>query len=324
MSKKLLTAADYLEGILNGDSVTLARAITLVESSAAEHIQLASEVLLKCIPYSGKSVRVGISGVPGVGKSSFIEALGKTLTAKGKKIAVLAIDPSSGRTKGSIMGDKTRMELLSADKNAFIRPSPTSGTLGGVALKTRETIVLCEAAGYELIFVETVGVGQSEISVSSMVDFFLLLVLAGAGDELQGIKKGIMEMADAIAVTKADGDNVKPAIKAKAEYINALHLMPPSLSGWIPKVTSCSSQTVEGVKEIWKIVEHYVAFTKENLWFEKNRARQNLYWMHETVNEELKRRFYADPKVQEKIKQLEEDVISGKLSSFEAARLLLK
>lgn len=321
--KKLLSADDYLEGILKGDSVTLARAITLIESNATEHLPLASELLLKCIPYAGKSIRVGISGVPGVGKSSFIEALGKTLTAKGKKVAVLAIDPSSGRSKGSILGDKTRMEMLSADKNAFIRPSPTSGTLGGVALKTRETIVLCEAAGYELVFIETVGVGQSEISVSSMVDFFLLLVLAGAGDELQGIKKGIMEMADAIAVTKADGDNVKPAIKAKAEYINALHLMPPSLSGWIPKVISCSSQTGEGVKEIWKIIENYLAFTKENGWFEKNRSRQNIYWMHETVNEELKRRFYSDLKNQDKIKQLEQQVIEGKLSSFEAARLLI-
>lgn len=322
--KKLLSADDYLEGILKGDSVTLARAITLIESNAAEHIQLASEVLLKCIPYSGKSIRIGVSGVPGVGKSSFIEALGKVLTAKGKKIAVLAIDPSSGRSKGSILGDKTRMEMLSADKNAFIRPSPTSGTLGGVALKTRETIVLCEAAGYELIFIETVGVGQSEISVSSMVDFFLLLVLAGAGDELQGIKKGIMEMADAIAVTKADGDNVKPAIKAKAEYINALHLLPPSESGWIPKVTSCSSQTGEGVKELWKMIEHYVAFTKENRWFESNRARQNLYWMHETVNEELKRRFYTNKSTLEKIMQLEQQVTEGKLSSFEAARLLME
>lgn len=324
MSKKLLTADEYLDGILKGDSVTLARAITLIESNAQEHAQLASEVLLKCIPYSGKSIRVGISGVPGVGKSSFIEALGKTLTAKGKKIAVLAIDPSSGRSKGSIMGDKTRMEILSADKNAFIRPSPTSGTLGGVALKTRETIVLCEAAGYDIIFIETVGVGQSEISVSSMIDFFLLLVLAGAGDELQGIKKGIMEMADAIAVSKADGDNIKPAIKAKAEYINALHLLPPSASGWIPKVTSCSSQSGEGVKEIWKMIEHYVTLTKENNWFEKNRAQQNLYWMHETVSETIKHRFYSDTRTQEKIKHLEQDVIAGKLSSFEAARLLLE
>lgn len=322
--KKLLTADDYLEGILKSDSVTLARAITLIESNAAEHLPLASELLLKCVPHAGKSIRVGISGVPGVGKSLFIEALGKILTAKGKKVAVLAIDPSSGRSKGSILGDKTRMEMLSADKNAFIRPSPTSGTLGGVALKTRETIVLCEAAGYELIFVETVGVGQSEISVSSMVDFFLLLVLAGAGDELQGIKKGIMEMADAIAVTKADGDNVKPAIKAKAEYINALHLLPPSASGWIPKVTSCSSQTGEGVKELWKMIENFVTFTKENQWFEKNRSRQNLYWMHETVNEELKRRFYADPKIQEKIKSLEQEVKEGRISSFEAAKRLLQ
>lgn len=324
MSKKLLTADEYLEGILKCDSVTLARAITLIESNNPEHFPLAEEILLKCIPHSGNSIRVGVSGVPGVGKSSFIEALGKVLTAKGKKVAVLAIDPSSGRSKGSILGDKTRMEVLSADKNAFIRPSPTSGTLGGVALKTRETIVLCEAAGYELIFVETVGVGQSEISVSSMVDFFLLLVLAGAGDELQGIKKGIMEMADAIAVTKADGENVKPSIKAKAEYINALHLMPPSVSGWIPKVTSCSSQTGEGIKELWKIIENYVAFTKETQWFEKNRANQNLYWMHEIVNEELKRRFYASPQVQEKIKQLEKQITDGTLSSFEAARLLIE
>lgn len=323
MSKKLLSADDYLSGILKGDSVILARAITLVESNSAEHLQLASEVLLKCIPHSGQSIRVGISGVPGVGKSSFIEALGKILASKGKKVAVLAIDPSSGRSKGSILGDKTRMETLSADKNAFIRPSPTSGTLGGVALKTRESIVLCEAAGYEIIFVETVGVGQSEISVSSMVDFFLLLVLAGAGDELQGIKKGIMEMADAIAVTKADGDNVKPAIKAKAEYINALHLLPPPSSGWIPKVTSCSSLTGEGIKEIWKMVEHYVTFTKENGWFENQRAQQNIYWMHESVNEELKRRFYTDEKIQEKIKKLEQEVKEGNLSSFEAAKRLL-
>ncbi len=324
MSKKLLTADDYLNGIRKGDSVTLARAITLIESNSQEHLPLASEVLLKCIPYAGNSIRVGISGVPGVGKSSFIEALGTRLTEKGKKVAVLAIDPSSGRSKGSILGDKTRMEALAADKNAFIRPSPTSGTLGGVALKTRESIVLCEAAGYDIIFVETVGVGQSEISVSSMVDFFLLLVLAGAGDELQGIKKGIMEMADAIAVTKADGDNVKPAIKAKAEYINALHLLPPSASGWIPKVTSCSSQTGEGVKEIWKMAEQFVHFTKENGWFEKHRAEQNIYWLHETVSEELKRRFYADEKAQEKIKQLEQQVKQGKLSSFEAARKLLE
>jgi len=321
--KKLLTADDYLDGILRGESVTLARAITLIESNNPEHFSLAEEILVKSIPHAGKSVRVGVSGVPGVGKSSFLESLGKILTAKGKKIAVLAIDPSSARSKGSILGDKTRMEELSADKHAFIRPSPTSGTLGGVALKTSESIVLCEAAGYEIIFVETVGVGQSEISVSSMVDFFLLLVLAGAGDELQGIKKGIMEIADAIAVTKADGDNVKAAIKAKAEYINALHLLPPPASGWLPKVTSCSAMTGEGVKDIWKMVEQYIVFTKENGWFEKHRAQQNLYWMHETVGEELKRRFYADQKVQEKIKNLEQEVKEGKLSSFEAAKLLL-
>lgn len=321
--KKLLTADDYLDGILRGESVTLARAITLIESNNPEHFSLAEEILVKSIPHAGKSVRVGVSGVPGVGKSSFLESLGKILTAKGKKIAVLAIDPSSARSKGSILGDKTRMEELSADKHAFIRPSPTSGTLGGVALKTSESIVLCEAAGYEIIFVETVGVGQSEISVSSMVDFFLLLVLAGAGDELQGIKKGIMEIADAIAVTKADGDNVKAAIKAKAEYINALHLLPPPASGWLPKVTSCSALTGEGVKDIWKMVEQYIVFTKENGWFEKHRAQQNLYWMHETVGEELKRRFYADQKVQEKIKNLEQEVMEGKLSSFEAAKLLL-
>jgi len=321
--KKLLTADDYLDGILRGESVTLARAITLIESNNPEHFSLAEEILVKSIPHAGKSVRVGVSGVPGVGKSSFLESLGKILTAKGKKIAVLAIDPSSARSKGSILGDKTRMEELSADKHAFIRPSPTSGTLGGVALKTSESIVLCEAAGYEIIFVETVGVGQSEISVSSMVDFFLLLVLAGAGDELQGIKKGIMEIADAIAVTKADGDNVKAAIKAKAEYINALHLLPPPASGWLPKVTSCSALTGEGVKDIWKMVEQYIVFTKENGWFEKHRAQQNLYWMHETVGEELKRRFYADQKVQEKIKNLEQEVKEGKLSSFEAAKLLL-
>lgn len=321
---KLHTADDFFEGIRSGHTVTLARAITLIESNNPEHFLLAQEILLKCIPYSVNSIRVGISGVPGAGKSSLIEVLGSKLTEKGKKVAVLAIDPSSERSKGSILGDKTRMEKLAADTNAFIRPSPTSGTLGGVALKTRETIVLCEAAGYEIIFVETVGVGQSEISVSSMVDFFLLLVLAGAGDELQGIKKGIMEIADAIAVTKADGDNVKPAIKAKAEYINALHLMPHPASGWIPKVTSCSAQTGEGVKELWKMIEQFVAFTKQNQWFEANRAGQNVYWMHEKVNAELKRRFYNNPQVQEKIKNLEQEVKEGKLSSFEAARLLMK
>ncbi len=322
--KAPLSPDDYVTGILRGDSVTLARAITLIESNNPRHFQLAEEILLKCIPYAGNSVRVGISGVPGVGKSSLIEVLGSMLTEKGKKVAVLAIDPSSERSRGSILGDKTRMEKLAADKNAFIRPSPTSGTLGGVALKTRESIVLCEAAGYEIIFVETVGVGQSEISVSSMVDFFLLLVLAGAGDELQGIKKGIMEMADAIAVTKADGDNVKAAIKAKAEYINALHLMPLPASGWIPKVTSCSAQNGEGVKELWKMIEQYKSFTIENGWFEKHRAKQNIYWMHETIGEELKRRFYADEKTQQKIKELEQQVTEGKLSSFEAARQVLK
>lgn len=314
------TAEHYLEGIFSGDRVALARAITIIESSREEHFPLAEKILSGCVPHSGKSMRIGISGVPGVGKSSLIEKLGKTLTAKRKKIAVLAIDPSSELSKGSIMGDKTRMEELAADEFAFIRPSPSSGNLGGVALKTRESIVLCEAAGYEIIFVETVGVGQSETAVSSMVDFFILLVLAGAGDELQGIKRGIMEIADIITVTKADGENAKQAIRAKAEYINALHLMPHTVSGWIPKVTSCSALTGEGIKELWNITEQFFALVKENGWFEKKRAQQNIYWMHQAINHQLKRRFYSDEKTKRKISELEKMVSEGKLSSFEAAR----
>ncbi|HSH50986.1 MAG TPA: methylmalonyl Co-A mutase-associated GTPase MeaB, partial [Bacteroidales bacterium] len=238
---------EYVDGIINGNRTILGQAITLIESSLPDHHQIAQEIIEKCLPYAGNSIRIGITGVPGVGKSTFIESMGKYITSKGNKLAVLAIDPSSERSKGSILGDKTRMEELATDTNAFIRPSPSAGSLGGVARKTRETIVLCEAAGFNTIFIETVGVGQSETAVHSMVDFFLLLMLAGAGDELQGIKRGIMEMADAIVINKADGGNIQKAELAKNQYQNALHLYPPAPSGWIPKVLTCSSLVKTGI-----------------------------------------------------------------------------
>jgi LAO/AO transport system kinase len=240
-SRQLLPVTDYVNGILKGDITLLSKAVTLVESASTKHQQLAQEIITLCLPHSGKSIRVGITGVPGVGKSTFIEALGSYITKRGGKLAVLAIDPSSERTRGSILGDKTRMEELSVDKNAYIRPSPSAGSLGGVARKTRETIILCEAAGFDHIFIETVGVGQSETAVHSMTDFFLLLMLAGAGDELQGIKRGIMEMADIIAINKADGNNIEKAQMAKVQYNNAIHLFPKKDSEWDPKVLTCSA-----------------------------------------------------------------------------------
>ncbi|NTV84851.1 MAG: methylmalonyl Co-A mutase-associated GTPase MeaB, partial [Bacteroidales bacterium] len=268
---KELDAVAYVQGILEGNRALLSKAITMVESALPRHQQLAQEIIGACVPYSGKSVRVGITGVPGVGKSTFIEALGKYLTAQGNKIAVLAIDPSSRRTRGSILGDKTRMEDLANDPNAYIRPSSSTGTLGGVARNTRESIILCEAAGFNIIFVETVGVGQSEIAVHSMVDFFLLLMLAGAGDELQGIKRGIMEMADAIVINKADGDNIKKAELAAREYKNALHLFPPAPSGWTPLVITASSTEKTGIQDTWRMVEDYMKLTHGSGYFEVRR-----------------------------------------------------
>jgi LAO/AO transport system kinase len=322
--KPLLDASRYVQGIINGDRSMLSQAITLVESALPEHQALAREIIRSSLPRAGKSVRIGITGVPGVGKSTFIEALGKRITASGKKLAVLAIDPSSERSGGSILGDKTRMEDLSVDPHAFIRPSPAGGSLGGVARKTRETIILCEAGGYEVIFIETVGVGQSETTVHSMVDFFLLLMLAGAGDELQGIKRGIMEMADGIAITKSDGSNIEKARRAAREYESALHLFPPSDSGWSPKVLTCSSMEQTGITDIWQGIEEYVRFTRENGYFTLKRSRQAKYWMYEFIHESLRSHFYAHPGIVQKLGQLEKEVLEGSIPSFHAALEILK
>lgn len=322
--KKKLTVSDYVEGILAGNITILSQAITLIESSLIEHHELAQQVIEQCLPYSGNSVRIGITGVPGVGKSTFIEALGVQITSHGKKLAVLAIDPSSERSKGSILGDKTRMEILSVDPNAYIRPSPSAGSLGGVARKTRESIVLCEAAGFDVIFIETVGVGQSETAVHSMVDCFLLLMLAGAGDELQGIKRGIMEMADLLAITKADGPNLHKAQIAKAEYTSALHLFPPAESGWDPQVLTCSSREKSGIEDVWNAILNYIGTTQQNGFFRQKRLRQAKYWMFETINESLRESFYGSESIQNLLATLENDVLSNKITSFEAARLLLE
>ena len=322
--RKVLSPEAYVEGILNGDITLLSKAVTLVESSKKEHQQVAQEIIKQCLPHSGKSVRVGITGVPGVGKSTFIEALGSYITSQGGKLAVLAIDPSSERSKGSILGDKTRMEALSSDKNAYIRPSPSAGSLGGVARKTRETIVLCEAAGFDHIFIETVGVGQSETAVHSMTDFFLLLMLAGAGDELQGIKRGIMEMADLIAINKADGNNIEKAGIAQAQYRNAIHLFPRKESDWDPQVLTCSAYNKTGIREIWAQVENYQKQTRENGYFFRKRNAQAIYWMHETIEEQLRNSFYQHPEMKEKLKVMENYVMNDAMSSFMAAGELLE
>ncbi|HEX3007762.1 MAG TPA: methylmalonyl Co-A mutase-associated GTPase MeaB [Bacteroidales bacterium] len=323
-ARNKLSAQQYIDGIIEGNRTILSQAITLVESSLPAHAHLAQEIVEKCLPYSGKSLRIGITGVPGVGKSSFIEIMGKYLTNAGRKLAVLAIDPSSEKTKGSILGDKTRMESLSADPNAFIRPSPSAGSLGGVARKTRETIILCEASGFDTIFIETVGVGQSETVVHSMVDFFLLLMLAGAGDELQGIKRGIMEMADTIAITKSDGTNVRKAQLAATEYKNALHLFPKSASGWNPRVLLCSSLEGSGIPEIWDSIQDYTKLTQENHYFFNRRREQSKYWMYETIDESIRNHFYHHPLVDKELGNLEEKVLEGQMGSFGAAKKLLQ
>jgi len=318
-----LSPDEYVTGILAGNRIILSRAITLIESSLPKHIKLAQKIIERCIPYSGNSVRIGITGVPGVGKSTFIESFGKYLTGNSRKIAVLAIDPSSEISKGSILGDKTRMEELSNDPNAFIRPSPSAGTIGGVARKTRESIILCEAAGFDIILVETVGVGQSETAVSVMVDFFLLLMLAGAGDELQGIKRGIMEMADAIVINKADKDNIGKAEVARTEYQNALHLFPPAASGWIPRVETCSSITSNGIESVWNMIDEYIFFTKQNGYFELKRREQAKHRMIEMINEALKDEFYSNQKVAKLLPSIERELLAQKKSSYSAAQKLL-
>lgn len=322
--RKRLSASEYIEGVKNGDLVILSKAITLVESNLAEDMLLAEEVLTALLPSTGNAMRIGITGVPGVGKSTFIEAMGTFVTQQlDKKLAVLAIDPSSQKTSGSILGDKTRMEELSHNPKAYIRPSATGSSLGGVANKTRETMLLCEAAGFEVIFIETVGVGQSEVAVKGMVDFFLLLMLAGAGDELQGIKKGIMEMADAIAITKADGDNVKASKKAVVEYKNALHLFPPSETGWYPKVTTCSALTKEGIDEVWKLINSFFDHMNSKNLIEKVRKEQNVNWMHETIGWLLKQQFYNKPEVMNQLEEMEKAVGIGEITPQAAARKLL-
>jgi LAO/AO transport system kinase len=322
-NRKKLSADEYVNGILAGNRTLLSQAITLVESSLPAHYKLAQEIIEKCLPHSGKSVRIGITGVPGVGKSTFIEAMGTYITSQGCKLAVLAIDPSSERSKGSILGDKTRMEQLSVNPDAFIRPSPSAGSLGGVARKTRETIILCEAAGFDTIFIETVGVGQSETAVHSMVDFFLLLMLAGAGDELQGIKRGIMEMADAIAITKSDSGNLQKAELAAVQYRNALHLFPKSPSLWDPQVLLCSSVTGFGIPEIWNTVQEYLTLTRQNEFFYQRRREQSKYWMYETINEALNDHFYRHTDIEQLLPEFEKQVLNDQVSSFVAARKLL-
>ena len=318
-----LTAAEYVEGIRKGDVSILGRAVTLVESTADRHQALAQEVIEKCLPYTGNSRRIGITGVPGAGKSTSIDAFGMHVLGQGHKLAVLAIDPSSERTQGSILGDKTRMERLSQQKDAFIRPSPTAGSLGGVARKTRETIVLCEAAGYDTVFVETVGVGQSETAAHSMVDFFLLIQLAGTGDELQGIKRGIMEMADGIVINKADGDNIQRAQLAMAQFRNALHLFPPTASGWTPEVMCYSGYYGLGIDEVWDMIDRYFKFVHDNGYFEQRRNEQARYWMFESINEQLRNHFYNDPEVEAMIGRYEARVLDNRLSSFVAAKDIL-
>ena len=321
--KRMMTSGEFVEGILKGDITVLSRAVTLVESQVPEHQAIAQEVIEKCLPHAGNSRRIGITGVPGAGKSTSIDVFGLHVLRDGGKLAVLAIDPSSERTKGSILGDKTRMEKLSIHPNAFIRPSPSAGSLGGVARKTRETIVLCEAAGYNNIFVETVGVGQSETAVHSMVDCFLLIQLAGTGDELQGIKRGIMEMADGIVINKADGDNIDRAMLAKAQFQSALHLFPPTTSGWMPEVLTYSGYYELGIKEVWEMIDRYFAYVKGNGFFEQRRMAQEKYWMYETIDEQLKANFYRDEEIEAMLKLKENNVLDCRQSSFVAAREVL-
>ena len=317
------SAKELVSEILKGDITALSRAITLVESKNTDHLEKANTIIKACLPHANKSIRIGITGVPGVGKSTFIETFGTHLTQQGKKVAVLAVDPSSSITKGSILGDKTRMEDLVKNEHAYIRPSASGESLGGVARKTRESIILCEAAGFDTIIIETVGVGQSETAVHSMVDFFLLLKLAGAGDELQGIKRGIMEMADAIVINKADGDNVKKAKLAKVEFNRALHLYPEKESRWQPKVSVCSALHNEGITDIWELIESYQKTTKGNGYFDHKRNEQNKFWLMQTIEDRLKSDFFNNKKIKEALKQQLQLIEQRKTTPFVAAEYLL-
>jgi len=321
--KQKPSVQQLIEDLVNKDKTALSRAITLVESNAPKHQQQAKEIIEACLPLVNKSIRIGITGVPGVGKSTFIEQFGKLLVSKNKKVAVLAVDPSSSLSKGSILGDKTRMEDLVKEPNVFIRPSASGSSLGGVARKTRETIILCEAAGFDTIIIETVGVGQSETAVHSMTDFFLLLKLAGAGDELQGIKRGIMEMADAIVINKADGENVKAARLAKTEFNRALHLYPPKDSGWTPQTVTCSATKNEGIDDIWSIISDYISETSENGYFQQKRKEQNKFWLIQTIEQRLKSDFFGNNSVAKELENQLKLLDSGKTTPFEAAAILL-
>lgn len=315
---------EWRDSIVTGDRVALSRAITLVESTKDEQLEMATQLLQLCSTHTVECQRIGITGVPGVGKSTFIDAFGSKLTETDRKVAVLAVDPSSDISHGSILGDKTRMEKLASDPNAFIRPTASGGSLGGVARKTRETIVLCEAAGFDTILIETVGVGQSETAVHSMVDMFVLLVLATAGDELQGIKRGIMEMADVVVINKDDGENASYTKLSKASYHQALHMFPAKESNWMVPVHSCSSTNGTGLDEILKTVTSFFDHVKLNGWLENNRSNQNTYWLKEAISEELNHRFYNDSSTAKRLEQLQSEVRSGKVSPFAAARELLK
>ena len=322
--KNRLRAEEYIDGVLKGDRVILSRAITIIESNLESDKKLAKEIIQAILPSSGNSIRIGITGVPGVGKSTFIEVFGKHLVGKGHKVAILSIDPSSQRSKGSILGDKTRMEELANLEGAYIRPSASGDTLGGVANKTGETMLLCEASGYDVVLIETVGVGQSETAVHGLTDFFLLLMLSGAGDELQGIKKGIMEMADMVVINKADGDNVKKSELAKLQYQNALHIFPQSESGWVPVVSTASSTKNIGIDHVWDKITDYKKLVLENGYFDKNRNHQQIQWMYNNINEELKRLFYASEDIKNHLKNFEKEIVSSKISPVKAAQLLIE
>lgn len=323
-ARRALTVNEMVEGILKGNITVLSQAVTLIESTNPEHYAKAQEVIEKCLPYAGKSIRIGISGVPGAGKSTSIDEFGiHVLDRTHGKLAVLAIDPSSERSKGSILGDKTRMEKLALRDDAFIRPSPSAGSLGGVARKTRETVILCEAAGFDKIFIETVGVGQSETACHSMVDFFLLIQVAGTGDELQGIKRGIMEICDGLVINKCDGDNVDRCHLAATNFKNALHFFPAPESGWTPQVLCYSGFYGYGVKEVWDMIYEYMDFVKANGYFDYRRQKQNKYWMYETIDQRLRNSFYNNPDIAKRLEEAELAVQHGEKTSFMAAHNLL-
>lgn len=321
--RKRLTADDYVAGVLEGNRTIIAQAITLIESNSAKHFEMAQEVLTRLMPYTGKSIRIGFTGVPGAGKSTLIEAFGTMLCEQGHKVAVLAVDPSSSLSKGSILGDKTRMENLSRHPNAYVRPSPAGGTLGGVARKSRETLLLCEASGYDVIIVETVGVGQSEITVRSMVDFFLVLMLTGAGDELQGMKKGVMEIADAIFINKADGANKQAALNARAEYNRLLHFLQPATKGWETKAYTVSALTGEGVPEIWEVINRFKEITVQSGIFDERRKNQILDWVYTLIEDQLKQRFFQNEQIKEKLPSLKENLVNGETSPSLAVKQLI-